>query len=578
MATQSQTKPQVVANGVSHDLLQPLPRKPFNSRLRQVASSNQHPVTAIPDRTPGGTPTPPDDAPPSVKATSAVRRELRRKTQHRIFPTIEYEDRVSYFDPRSTHADFRGFFVLFWIGLGILVVTTMARNLKETGTLLDIRQWPLFVENIYELAVWDGIMSLSTAIDLPLQLLYKSQSDGLLAWRKLGMVLQCALQAVWLTVFLSLPFVHNWTWTAQVFFTLHILAIFMKMHSYAFYCGHLSTTFWRLQQLDDPSTSSTSTGAAVRYPWASSHLPETSTPGSRKSSPDGENEAKEITPINQLRADLARELTSPLGIVTYPQNLTLANFWDYLLCPTVCYELEYPRTAKRNYLELFYKILAVFGCIFLLTFVTEQYVMPVLDESALQLQTTPSASEKSLILAETVSRLLFPFMAIFLLVFLVIFEYILNAFAEITLFADRRFYSDWWNGGDWLEFSRDWNIPVHNFARRHIYGASRGASMSRPVATLLTFLISSAAHEVIMGCITRKFRGYGFGLMMLQMPLVMLQRMPGIRDRKLLKNVLFWISIILGLSLVSLTDVPSDVLAHSLIGCFPQLCALYVLV
>lgn len=55
----------------------------------------------------------------------------------------------------------------------------------------------------------------------------------------------------------------------------------------------------------------------------------------------------------------------------------------------------------------------------------------------------------SLILAETISLLLFPFMVTFLLVFLVIFEYVLGAFAEISCFADRHFYSDWWNSCDW---------------------------------------------------------------------------------------------------------------------------------
>jgi len=82
-------------------------------------------------------------------------------------------------------------------------------------------------------------------------------------------------------------------------------------------------------------------------------------------------------------------------------------------------------------------------------------------------------------------------------------------------FADRRFYSDWWNSGDWLEFSREWNIPVHNFFRRHVYTASRGV-MSRPTATVLTFLVSAAAHELVMGCITKKLRGYGAVAMMLQ--------------------------------------------------------------
>jgi sterol O-acyltransferase len=75
--------------------------------------------------------------------------------------------------------------------------------------------------------------------------------------------------------------------------------------------------------------------------------------------------------------------------------------------------------------------------------------------------------------------------------------------------------------------------------------------MSRPVATTITFLISALAHELVMGCITRKFRGYGFFAMMLQMPIVMVQRSKWVRGRTLLNNVLFWCSMILGLSMVS---------------------------
>jgi len=158
-------------------------------------------------------------------------------------------------------------------------------------------------------------------------------------------------------------------------------------------------------------------------------------------------------------------------------------------------------------------------------------------------------SDLLLILGESISRLLFPFMVSFLLVFLVIFEYILGAFAEITCFADRHFYSDWWNSCDWLEFSREWNIPVHHFFRRHVYSASR-ASVSRPVATLITFVISALAHELVMGCITKKLRGYGFFMMMMQMPIVLVQRSRWMKGRTLLNNVLFWISMILGLSMM----------------------------
>lgn len=312
---------------------------------------------------------------------------------------------------------------------------------------------------------------------------------------------------------LSVPFLRDWTWTSQVFLTLHTITLLMKVHSYAFYNGHLSETERRLRALDNPSTASKA--PAYQYP-AAGHSPSTERPRS-SGSPD------EKADVSRLREDLALELTSPMGSVTYPNNLTWGNYADYICCPTLCYELEYPRTEHIVWSELGYKIAAVFGCIFLLTITSEEFILPVLTESALRLETVDSLSEIALLLAETISMLLFPFMVSFLLVFLVIFEYVLGAAAEITCFADRHFYSDWWNSTDWLEFSREWNIPVHNFARRHVYSASR-PHIGRSWATLITFLVSAIGHEIVMVCITKKIRGYGFLAQMSQLPIVMLQR------------------------------------------------------
>lgn len=100
-------------------------------------------------------------------------------------------------------------------------------------------------------------------------------------------------------------------------------------------------------------------------------------------------------------------------------------------------------------------------------------------------------------------------------------------------FADRHFYSDWWNSCDWLEFSREWNIPVHNFFHRHVYMASKG-SMSRSMSTMLTFAVSAVAHELVLGCITKKLRGYGAIALMLQIPIVATQRSKWVRGRTLL--------------------------------------------
>jgi len=71
------------------------------------------------------------------------------------------------------------------------------------------------------------------------------------------------------------------------------------------------------------------------------------------------------------------------------------------------------------------------------------------------------------------------------------------------------------------------------------------------MATVITFFVSALAHELVMGCITKKLRGYGFFAMMLQMPLVMMQRTVWMRGKPLLNNVLFWCSMILGLAMVS---------------------------
>ncbi|KXT17859.1 hypothetical protein AC579_5884 [Pseudocercospora musae] len=537
---------------------QPRARKPIDARLARALNEELTSNAAVQRAQAAGlasernTPAPPEDAPESVKVTAAARKHLRRKTkQQRMFPTVEYQERVSYFDPRSSYGNFRGFFVLFWIGLAIMVFTSMLRSLKETGTVFIFKQWPLFTKDIVDLAISDLCMCVTTALSLVFNLVFV-KSKGILRWNRAGMIIQSIFQAAWLYFWVSWPFLRDWTWTAQVFFTLHTLVLVMKMHSYAFYNGHLSVTLQRLKELDMPIGPMTPTDAAVRYPSAHTRLAEFKAAAS-----EDEHDHQNISPIMLLREDLATELTSPLGNVTYPANLTVGNYIDYLCCPTLCYEIEYPRTPSRSYLELFYKMLAVFGCIFLMIVTAEEFIIPVLDESSFRLHLSRTWIDSSLIFAETVSRLLFPFMVTFLLVFLVIFEYVCGAFAEITRFADRQFYSDWWNSLDWLEFSREWNIPVHHFFRRHVYSASRSAKMSKPAATAITFILSGLAHELIMGCITRKFRGYGFVLMMMQMPIVVIQRMPWVRDRSLLNNIMFWISMILGLSL---------------------LCALYVLV
>jgi sterol O-acyltransferase len=520
-------------------ILRPRPRRPGENSKPNGHGGNGY-IDAPGSGLSSGRSTPiPQDAPPSVQSISTARKHARAQAKARLFHSINYKPRVSHFDPSSEYSDFRGFFVLFWVGLTIMVITAVLRNIKETGYPLRVQVYRILSKNVIALALSDAAMVGTTALSLPLQKLFRG-GWTMFQWRYGGFWIQSIFQLGWLALWVEWPFLLNWTWTAQVFFALHTLTFLMKMHSYAFYNGHLSESERRLRSLDKPAPNA-KFDRAVKYPSSPSRISELD---------ESEFEKQEASEqLAHLRTDLATELTSPLGQVTFPQNLTLWNYIDYTFCPTVCYELEYPRTSHIRWLEVFYKTLAVFGCIFLMTIISEEFITPILADSAIRLKHTPYLTDRALILFETTSLLLFPFMITFLLVFLVIWEYVLGAFAELTCFADRHFYSDWWNSTDWLEFSREWNIPVYHFLRRHVYFAMRQHT-SNSIAMAVTFLVSAIGHELIMGCITKKLRGYGFVAMMLQLPIVMVQRSRFLKGNWVFNNAAFWSSMILGLAMM----------------------------
>lgn len=122
-----------------------------------------------------------------------------------MFPTVEYAARVSHFDPKSEYRDFRGFFVLFWIGLAIMVLTSMLRNIKDTGYPLRHQVWDLLTTKTWELGLSDGLMVASTALSVPLQMLFRRGSGifAWLRWENLGMPIHSIYQAAWLVLWVK---------------------------------------------------------------------------------------------------------------------------------------------------------------------------------------------------------------------------------------------------------------------------------------------------------------------------------------------------------------------------------------
>ncbi|KAJ4475066.1 MBOAT, membrane-bound O-acyltransferase family-domain-containing protein [Lentinula aciculospora] len=202
-----------------------------------------------------------------------------------------------------------------------------------------------------------------------------------------------------------------------------------------------------------------------------------------------------ISNLAQEYSELQGELVSTGPIhVMWPNNITFKNFAVYMLIPTLVYELEYPRTNRIRPVYVFEKTVATFGTFVLLYTVTESFILPY----------TPTYDQSFF---RSLLDLALPFMMAYLLLFYIIFECICNAFAELSCFADRQFYEDWWNSTSQAEFSRKWNKPVHSFLLRHVYASTMMShKLSRKSAMFVTFLLSACIHELVMVVVTKKFR------------------------------------------------------------------------
>jgi len=115
-------------------------------------------------------------------------------------------------------------------------------------------------------------------------------------------------------------FYREWEWPQTVFIVLHCLVLLMKQHSYAFYTGWLSNEYLRRQRLINELSQLQS-----------------------DDSTDLEERERLISEIEIANRDLSGHVSQE---IEYPNNLTYSNFLDYMLCPTLIYELEYPRTDK----------------------------------------------------------------------------------------------------------------------------------------------------------------------------------------------------------------------------------------
>lgn len=254
--------------------------------------------------------------------------------------------------------------------------------------------------------------------------------------------------------------------------------------------------------------------------------------------------------IHSINRELNKNVTDPTK--QYPNNLTVANWFDYTCIPTLVYELEYPRQQHINWWYVAEKTSATLGIIWVMIVVSQSYIYPRVAATMAMKEAGMSLAERWVEFPWVVSDLLFPMLLEQLLTWYVIWECTLNVLAELTGFSDRNFYGPWWNSVSFEEYARDWNKPVHDFLLRHVYNSSISTfHLSKSIATLVTFLLSAMVHELLMFVLFKKVRGYLFAMQLMQVPLASLSKTSVMKGRPILGNLFFWFGLFVGPAIIT---------------------------
>jgi len=191
----------------------------------------------------------------------------------------------------------------------------------------------------------------------------------------------------------------------------------------------------------------------------------------------------------------------------YPRNINLRDFCYYLAAPTLVYWYEYPRNESIRWGFLMNKAIWTILSLVALLIIISEMIMPIIDMGHM------------IYAWQAVLLLTVPLFLVFLVTFFMVFECLANCYAELTRFADREFYQDWWNCTRYDDYLRQWNIPVHQFLMNHVYLEYRIRwRLSREWGAFITILYSAVVHQ-IFGCLMfKKFDLVYFFILLLQFP------------------------------------------------------------
>ncbi|XP_056901487.1 diacylglycerol O-acyltransferase 1-like [Takifugu flavidus] len=224
--------------------------------------------------------------------------------------------------------------------------------------------------------------------------------------------------------------------------------------------------------------------------------------------------------------------------VSYPGNLTIRDMYYFVFAPTLCYELNFPRSPGVRVGFLLRRLCEMLFFTQVLVALAQQWMVPIIRSSMKPLEDMDLSR-----MTERLLRLAVPNHLLWLMFFYWFFHSSMNFTAELLRFGDRQFYNDWWNSETVTYFWQNWNIPVHKWCLRHFYKPLLRRGFSKKVSQSAVFFLSAFFHEYLVSVPLRMFRLWAFMGMMAQIPLAWFV---GRFLRGNYGNAAVWISIIIG--------------------------------
>uniref|UniRef100_A0AAZ3QBE1 O-acyltransferase n=1 Tax=Oncorhynchus tshawytscha TaxID=74940 RepID=A0AAZ3QBE1_ONCTS len=256
----------------------------------------------------------------------------------------------------------------------------------------------------------------------------------------------------------------------------------------------------------------------------------------------------------EIRHTKARTLTPVHTHVSYPGNLTHRDIYYFVFAPTLCYELNFPRSPRIRKSFLLRRLFEMLFFIQLQIGLVQQWMVPTIQNSMKPFQDMDFSR-----MIERMLKLAVPNHLIWLIFFYWFFHSSMNFVAELMRFGDREFYQDWWNSETVTYFWSNWNIPVHKWCLRHFYKPLMGRGVNKWVAQTAIFLVSAFFHEYLVSVPLKMFRLWAFMGMMSQIPLAWFV---GRFLRGNYGNAAVWISLIIGQPIAVLMYVHDFYVLH----------------